>query len=104
MPKLTKKLKEEWVSALRSGKYKQGRGYLRNKEDLYCCLGVLCNIINPDKWSYIKENEVYIYYNNIYDARELYQLKDDDQSMLIGLNDEDYLSFSEIADIIERTL
>jgi hypothetical protein len=33
-------LKKKWVKALRSGEYKQGRGYLANKGK-YCCLGVL---------------------------------------------------------------
>lgn len=33
----------KWVEALRSGKYKQGRQYLR-KNNQYCCLGVLAEI------------------------------------------------------------
>ncbi len=37
------KSRDEWVGALRSGKYKQGRGYLRY-QDRYCCLGVLAEI------------------------------------------------------------
>lgn len=32
-----------WVDALRSGKYKQGSGYLR-QGDKYCCLGVVCEL------------------------------------------------------------
>lgn len=35
---------KKWVAALRSGRYKQGTGYLRDNEDLYCCLGVLCEV------------------------------------------------------------
>lgn len=34
----------EWVAALRSGKYKQGQRYLRSCNDTYCCLGVLLDI------------------------------------------------------------
>lgn len=37
-------VKSEWVAALRSGDYKQGIGRLRDNEDKYCCLGVLCEI------------------------------------------------------------
>lgn len=40
-------LKKRWVKALRSGKYKQGKNYLRRQTpegDRYCCLGVLCEI------------------------------------------------------------
>ena len=36
-------VKNKWVEALRSGKYKQGRGKL-NSENGYCCLGVLCEV------------------------------------------------------------
>ena len=35
--------KKAWVAALRSGKYKQGVGYLCFYGD-YCCLGVLCEV------------------------------------------------------------
>jgi len=42
MKTLTKKLKQKWIKALRSGKYKQGKERLYNEEeDSYCCLGVL---------------------------------------------------------------
>lgn len=42
---MNENLKKRWITALRSGKYKQGIGKLYNPEkDTYCCLGVLCNI------------------------------------------------------------
>ncbi len=37
-------IKQRWMDALRSGKYKQGRGYL-HKDDSFCCLGVLCDVV-----------------------------------------------------------
>jgi len=37
-------IKDEWLAALRSGKYEQGRYRLRT-ENQYCCLGVLCDIL-----------------------------------------------------------
>lgn len=40
---MKKEIAEEWVKALRSGKYKQGRNFLK-KDDKFCCLGVLCEI------------------------------------------------------------
>ncbi len=33
-----------WADELDSGKYKQGRGQLRNEQNKFCCLGVLCNM------------------------------------------------------------
>lgn len=46
-------IKAKWVAALRSGKYKQGQGELRDGKK-FCCLGVLCDIhakTNRGKWS-----------------------------------------------------
>lgn len=36
-------IKTQWVTALRSGDYIQGRKVLR-QDDTYCCLGVLCDL------------------------------------------------------------
>lgn len=44
---LTRKQKtivKRWVAALRSGKYKQGRGSLHDRDNKFCCLGVLCDL------------------------------------------------------------
>ena len=39
------KLKAKWIKALRSGKYKQGRGtYYNRQTGRYCCLGVLAAV------------------------------------------------------------
>lgn len=46
---MNKEVKQKWISALRSGEYKQGTGRLK-REDEYCCLGVLCDL-------YIKEHK-----------------------------------------------
>lgn len=44
---------KKWVSALRSGKYKQGKAALKyttkNGVTRHCCLGVLCELYNQDK-------------------------------------------------------
>ena len=37
-------VKDQWVKALRSEEYEQGHGYLRDSNDRYCCLGVLCDL------------------------------------------------------------
>ena len=41
--KLPVKIKQKWVEALRSGKYKQTKGELKNGQG-FCCLGVACEI------------------------------------------------------------
>lgn len=40
---MTPEMKTKWVEALRSGKYKQTTGLLKDAEG-YCCLGVLASI------------------------------------------------------------
>lgn len=46
--KMNPEIKQLWLEALRSGEYRQGRGYLRrlndDRSEGYCCLGVLCDI------------------------------------------------------------
>lgn len=44
-------LKAQWLAALRSGQYEQGRYVLRTPSNKYCCLGVLCDIIDPAGWN-----------------------------------------------------
>jgi hypothetical protein len=40
---MNKRIKKLWIEALTSGKYKQGKGQLRDG-DKFCCLGVLCDL------------------------------------------------------------
>jgi hypothetical protein len=42
-------IKQRWIDALRSGQYQQGNDCLRDAQDRFCCLGVLCDL-------YVKEN------------------------------------------------
>lgn len=50
--KLTEEQKSlllRWVEALESGKYKQTTvSFLKYKDDGFCCLGVLCDLENPN--------------------------------------------------------
>lgn len=41
--KMNPEVKERWVAALRSGKYRQTRGTLNEGDVSFCCLGVLCD-------------------------------------------------------------
>jgi hypothetical protein len=51
MMTMKSELKQQWVTALRSGKYKQGEGALRDQNDQHCCLGVLCDLVDPTGWA-----------------------------------------------------
>lgn len=48
-------LKHKWLKALRSGDYEQTRILLKRVEPScsYCCIGVLCDVIDPTKWTNI---------------------------------------------------
>jgi hypothetical protein len=52
MSKLVPGFKKQWLEALRSGKYKQGRHALRRRDDTFCCLGVVCDLAAPEYWSW----------------------------------------------------
>lgn len=47
---MNQEVKEKWVAALRSGKYQQAGGHLRDG-DQFCCLGVLCDISGMGTWA-----------------------------------------------------
>jgi hypothetical protein len=49
---MDKELKHNWTHALRSGEYKQGKRFLRSSSDEYCCLGVICDLYDPEAWEY----------------------------------------------------
>ena len=99
-------LKASWLEALRSGRYKQDRGKLRT-ENGFCCLGVLCDVIDSNSWdwfelpdggkSYIHGNDTSYVTSMKYGNCELYQIE------LSNMNDRGK-SFSEIADYIEKNV
>lgn len=51
-PKMKPAVKQAWVEALRSGKYRQGNFALRtrdgSKHTKYCCLGILCDVYKAE--------------------------------------------------------
>lgn len=98
---MNKELKNKWIEALRSGKYKQGKGALRTgdiENPHYCCLGVLC-AISLEK---IK-GEVMWEKGFLPSSLEDYVCFDIQKSLTFK-NDNAGWSFSEIADWIEKKL
>lgn len=130
--KLDPELKQRWVSALRSGKYHQGHGCLRDIDNNYCCLGVLADLIDPEAWSYTPEYALNSFKTNLrnftnsrnvpkfkwnptnsedptlIECSNKYLITDiiptDIQRALAIKNDFHMLSFLEIADYIETNL
>ena len=99
------KIKQLWVNALRSGKYRQARGFLR-KNGAMCCLGVLCEIQGMD-WKKAKEE----YFDFVTDdvPREFNAgLRRPQRHTLAEMNDGEMghkkHSFREIADYIAKNL
>ena len=95
-------LKQKWISALRSGEYKQARLCLFNGEG-YCCLGVLCKIAgrevpmhSMDPADDVKEKNEYFWIDSI--------IGEGHRCNLVIKNDEMQRTFAEIADYIEAIL
>lgn len=114
-------IKKKWVDALRSGNYEQGSYMLKSGDGRYCCLGVLCDLAvqegvareerttnTPDpqyyydgaadllpasviKWAGLDSNNAQVEYG-------------DGVVPLSVLNDEENLTFNEIADLVEEQL
>jgi hypothetical protein len=110
--------KAKWVAALRSGEYEQGRMYLK-RDDKFCCLGVLCDLVARDgltQWEYNAAQERHeiagewdYLPHKIQDATGLDEINplvafNDRYVSLAFLNDEKRQSFLEIADLIEKYL
>lgn len=107
---MNKTIKQKWLKALRSGKYKQTQGYLKN-EGGYCCLGVLCDLAAKEgigTWDGDYFSSGYITVDGLLPARVMkwaglsrnYGITYK-KSTLDSLNDNGS-SFKEIADIIEK--
>jgi len=93
--------KDKWLEALRSKDYVQGRKRLRYKtsnEDTYCCLGVLCDLIDPEAW------ETDMSWRGKPFDMSFEIIPWSVQADLQNMNDHLSMSFEEIADWIEENL
>lgn len=104
---------EEWLQALESGKYKQGRKWL-NKNQSFCCLGVACEVFKERLGIEVRTEGV-AYYNEesniapeeIVDVLHLrgalgQSLGEEERDFLYELNDHREMSFQEIAAHIRK--
>jgi len=98
---MNQEIKKLWVTALRSGKFSQGRNTLLRK-DKYCCLGVLC-AISPfpyENW----RGENYLPVEIVHWAELSSRNPRVGKTNLGEINDVDINGFQGIADIIEKEL
>lgn len=118
---MKKGIKAKWVKALRSGKYIQSASRLRTDRG-FCCLGVLCDVIDNTKWVKApKQNNLLPYYT--YDEecsrdflpisllkktglelKNPHVIVDEKIYELSSLNDDGRYTFNQIADLIEEQL
>lgn len=96
----------KWADALRSGRYAQATGTLRNP-DGFCCLGVACDLIDPEAW---KADNRYLAFTFRglalkfipLPVRRAIGISDAEVDVLIQMNDGMKKSFVEIAGEVER--
>ena len=106
--RINKKQMRQWIRALRSGKYSQSEGDLQNTKG-YCCLGVACKVLIPEN-KQIKDKK-----NRLEGALPAGQpfapdwlkaintdVKDQTGRSLSFQNDGKYMSFQQIADLLEK--
>jgi hypothetical protein len=112
---LDPEVKSKWVTALRDGSYKQGRGRLR-RGDTFCCLGVFLDLFGGRMWAdHPDDNGVYAYmtteegcevqHRNLPPSRtcRIHGVSPQYMDQLSRLNDTHRWSFAKIADYIERS-
>ena len=107
-------IKAQWLAALRSGEYRQGKGELEGSGGRFCCLGVLCHLAH--KQGVVERTdgpEGQGWYDDE-DARLPYSVRDwsgmtsdiglieEGKASLVFLNDLDGRTFDQIADVIEK--
>lgn len=105
---MNKEYKDKWVVALRSGQYKQSQKALRDEYG-FCCLGVVCDIIDPTGWigyDYVdKVNAEVVHQVGLTQGiRKLIGLDVRILRALTEMNDNQDYTFNMIADYIEETL
>jgi hypothetical protein len=105
-------VKQRWIAALRRSDetaYKQGKGRLRYY-DKFCCMGVLCDTIDPKGWEANTSGAIFKYNGAMANSYPPYTLRteigltDIDVASLSIMNDAENKTFFEIADWIEKNI
>jgi hypothetical protein len=107
--KIKRTVKKLWLAALRSGKYKQGKGALRRPNQdggkEYCCLGVLCDVhrkvVGGSRWNNRDEYDGMVSYLGPKVAEWVGGVI---PQVTLATKNDCGKSFAEIADYIEKLL
>ena len=99
-------MRDKWIEALRSGKYKQGKSNLcslRNEQPEFCCIGVLADLMDIP---YHEKDNRRVYSHGMVamlhePELQLVGLGRDEAFRLASLNDKG-ATFEEIAEVIEN--
>jgi hypothetical protein len=109
--KLRPEIKQRWLEALRSGRYEQGGGRLRDRGDHYCVLGVLCDLAVEDEqvtWEPAEDDftcgSFVCFPPPRLRAWAWEHYSSEVENHLFNLNDGNFASFTQIADYIEANL
>jgi len=115
-------LRDNWITALRSGKYNQAREVLHGGFNSYCCLGVLCKVAGAEFEEYAPDVD---YPDVVWENRPVLKgdtlademgeslkssflqeigLSSTEEQELIKLNDDERFDFIQIADHIEKNI
>lgn len=97
-------IKKKWISALRSGNYKQGQGNLcTSMSQRHCCLGVLADIVDPERNTWEGGDNYFGHPDNKRQRLLLGgYLSNRKLDKLVNLNDDKGLSFKNIAKFISK--
>ena len=100
-------LRERWALTLESGNYQQATGVLRNRKNECCCLGVLCDLVDPSGWGYSNSRAGAYpvhYHNEVMPSASFLEeigLEQNDANRLSKLNDSG-MSFDDIAKEVRK--
>ncbi len=103
---------KQWVAALRSGEYKQGKGCLRDEDDCYCVLGVPCELYHRATGKLapklLVKSECYLYGTSgcrlppkVRDWVGLESCDGSYDTSVLSVDSDKGMSFPELADLIE---
>lgn len=123
---LNLEIKKEWIAALRSDDYQQGEAQLKTEDGKFCCLGVLCDILQKKGvvTEFVSENTT-SFYGLVNEPVGDYEVLSVGISLYLGINcnpemqhivkgetvydtlselNDNGMSFNDIATLIEKQL